>query len=66
MTGNHVLPIHIVGLVLRQGLIFIDGRRKGGRTDKIQMEGRKQGSSICVRSELLSNFSDDEFNSSAW
>lgn len=41
MTGNHVLPNHIVGLVLGQGLIFIDGRRKEGRMDK-NKDGRKE------------------------
>lgn len=37
----HALPLHIVGLVLSQGLTFIDRRRKGGREGE-NMVGRKE------------------------
>lgn len=37
----HALPIHIAGLVLSQGLTFIDRRRKGGREGE-NMVGRKE------------------------
>lgn len=44
VAGNRILPIHIVGLGLSQGFIFIDRivERKEGEREGGNMNGRKE------------------------
>lgn len=69
MAKNIFLLVHIVILVLSQGLnsYWPVEKKKEGRdgVKEGRKEGKKEGSLICVRREFPSNFSNDALDNFA-